>query len=90
MKDRGLELIAVNRGDSEETIRKYVQEGKFTFPIVMGGKGEQYTLGKAYGVRAYPTNYLLDSEGKVAWRGVGFSPATEKTLRDAIEKLGVK
>lgn len=53
----------------------------------MGGSGEQYTLGKAYGVQAYPTNYLVDSDGKVAWRGVGFN---EPELREALAKLGVE
>jgi hypothetical protein len=38
-------------------------------------------------VQAYPTNYVLDLEGKVVWRGVGFN---EAEIRAALEKLGVK
>jgi hypothetical protein len=54
----------------------------------MGGSGEQYTLGKAYGVRAYPTNYLVDAAtGKILWRGVGFN---EEALRAALAKAGVQ
>lgn len=77
----------MNRGDPKDQIQKYVRQGKFTFPIVMGGDGAQYTLGKAYGVQAYPTNYLVDASGKVAWRGVGFD---EPALRAALAKLGVE
>jgi hypothetical protein len=53
----------------------------------MGGQGEKYTLGKAYGVQAYPTNYLVGPDGKVLWRGVGFD---EGSLRSALEKAGLK
>lgn len=87
LKDKGLELIAVNSGDSADTINKYAAANKFTFKIVMGGSGPQYAVGKAYGVQAYPTNYLLDANGKIVWRGVGFN---ENALRGAIDKLGLK
>jgi hypothetical protein len=77
----------VNRGDTKEQILQYVSQGKFSFPIVMGGSGNQYTLGKAYGVQVYPTNYLIDPDGKVAWRGLGFN---EPALREALAELGVE
>jgi hypothetical protein len=79
--------VAVNYSDSAEVINKYVAEGKFTFKIVMGGSGSNYALGKAYGVQAYPTNYLVDSDGKIIWRSVGFD---EQGLRAALEKMGLK
>ena len=87
LKGKGLELIAINSGDSAETINKYVADNKFTFKIVMGGSGPQYAIGTTYGVKAYPTNYLLDANGKIEWRGVGFN---ESALRGAIDKLGLK
>lgn len=53
----------------------------------MGGQGDSYTVGKTYGVQVYPANYLVDAEGKIVWRGVGFN---ETKLREALEKLGVR
>lgn len=38
-----------------------------------------------YRVQALPTNYLVDSTGKVIWRGVGFK---ESDLRAALKKAG--
>jgi thiol-disulfide isomerase/thioredoxin len=87
LKGKGLEVVAVNHGDSAEVINKYATENKFSFKIVMGGQGDSYTIGKTYGVKVYPTNYLVDADGKIVWRGVGFS---ETKLREALEKLGVK
>jgi peroxiredoxin len=88
LKEKGLELVAVNTGDSEEVITKYAKENNFTFKIVMGGSGKEYTLGKAYGVQAYPTNYLVDANtGNILWRSVGFD---EASMRAALEKAGLK
>ena len=78
--------MAVNRGDSDDVITKYVQENNFTFTVLKGDK-DSYAVHNAYGVRAYPTNYVLDADGKVAFRMVGFN---EQMIRQAVEKLGVK
>jgi hypothetical protein len=40
-----------------------------------------------YGVQAYPTNYVIDSTGKVVFRCVGFDP---EGIKAALAKLGVK
>ena len=77
----------MNYSDTKEKINQYVDENKFTFRVVMGGSRETYTSGPAYGVQAYPTNYLLDADGKVVWRSVGFD---EAGLRAALEKIGLK
>ena len=55
----------------------------------MGGKegSPDFAVFKQYGVQAFPTNYVLDQDGKVVWRGVGYD---ETAIRAALEKLGVK
>jgi hypothetical protein len=79
--------VAVNAFDKEEQVRKYIDENKFSFKVVLGGEGEKYTLGKAYGVQAYPTNYLVDADGKILWRSVGFD---EGGLREALARAGLR
>jgi hypothetical protein len=64
-----------------------VDKNKFTFRIVMGGSDASYAVGEAYGVVAYPTNYLIGPDGTVLWRGLGFK---EKTLRQALAKVGLE
>jgi hypothetical protein len=84
LKEKGFNLLAVNQGDSAATIQKYVKEGGFTFPIVVGGRGSVF---EQYHVEAYPTNYLLDAHGKVVYRSLGFD---ENGLRAALEQMGLK
>ena len=82
-------MVAINGIDSKETIRKYISENKFTFKVGLAGKanGAAYDIAEKYGVMAYPTNYLLDENGKVLWRGVGFN---EGEVRNALTKAGLK
>ena len=78
-------MIAVNQGDPKETINKYVKENSFTFKIGMPPQG--YGIFNDYGVQAYPTNYVIDSKGKVVFRCVGFD---EEGIKKALAGLGVK
>lgn len=79
--------MAVNAFDTEAEVSKYIADNKFSFKVVLGGEGEKYTLGKAYGVDRYPTNYLVGPDGKILWRSVGFD---EAGLRAALTAAGVK
>lgn len=84
-----MQLVAINYGDPAATIRQYIETSKWTFRIVMGGgeKDPGFPVFSHYGVQAFPTNYVLDSTGKVVWHGVGFD---EGAIRSALAKLGVK
>ena len=50
-------------------------------------KANDNGLSGKYGVKGYPSNYLLDSNGKIVFRSVGFD---EEGIRAALAKLGVK
>jgi hypothetical protein len=79
----------VNRGDAPERIRQYMSENGFRFPVLLGRSADGRTsdvFGR-YGVRAFPTNYLLDASGNVVFRSVGFD---EAGLRSALAGLGLK
>ncbi len=85
LKGKGVSLIAVDTGDKADVIRNFLKEKGYTFPVAMdkdkGGAAE------SYGVAAYPTNYVVDSKGKVIYRGIGFD---EKAMRAALKSAGVK
>ena len=77
-------MIAINNGDSKDVINNYVKENEFTFRVGMPPKG--YGIFNDYGVQAYPTNYVVDGNGKVVFRCVGFD---EKGIKAALNKLGL-
>ena len=79
-RERGLLVLAVNAGDSEEEIREVFEKNKFSFTPVRQKEDE---VSGAYGVRAYPTNYVVGPDGKVLARCVGFD---EAKLRSALDE----
>lgn len=85
--DRGLEVIAVNAGDPAARVAKYLADNKLTLTVALGGEGDAYTLGEAYGVTAYPSSFLIGGGGKILWRGVGFD---EAALLRALEAAGFR
>jgi peroxiredoxin len=88
LKAKGLEIVAVNAFDSASEVSQYVKDNKLTFKIVLGDSGEQFTLGKTYGMSGFPTSYLVDAAtGKIIWRGLIF---TEEALREALANIGLK
>ena len=78
---RGLATVAVNFGDQAETIAAYFAKEKLALTPARQEKGE---VSGAFGVRTYPTTYVIDADGKVAWRMVGLD---EESLRSALEKV---
>ena len=83
-RDDGLEILAINVSDTEKLIRHYLSKEKVSFRIALAKDTDVHTL---FGLRGYPTNYLIDGEGTVVWRSTGFD---EASLRSALAKLGVK
>ena len=92
MKDKGLEIVAVNLGDTPQSVQKFIDQHKLTFKVVMGGDAEegQRSVFSDYRVTAYPTSFLVDADGKVVWVMTGFEEESMETLRGELRKLGVR
>ncbi|MCW3053132.1 MAG: resA [Chthonomonadales bacterium] len=91
LKGKGLEVIAINRGDTDQQVQKVILEGKFTFPVALGGS--KYGDGSVYanfGVMAFPTNYLIDADGKVVWRAMGYNDFASPEFKAALKHVGLE
>lgn len=60
-------VVAVS-DEPAETVRAYVEEFGFTFPIYLDPRGE---MGRAYHVLAMPTSLFLDEAGVIRARHIG-------------------
>ena len=83
LSPKGFQLLSINDAEDAATIRKFIAREKLKFPVVMSTP----TLLNAYGIEGIPTNYLLDSRGKIVFRSVGYD---EAGLTKALAKLGLK
>ncbi|MBN1837952.1 MAG: TlpA family protein disulfide reductase [Spirochaetales bacterium] len=68
LKDKGLEVVAVNLQEDEKAVQRFVSEHGLTFPILLDRSGR---VGSTYGARSIPMTYIVDREGFVVAGTVG-------------------
>ncbi len=55
--------------------------------MLENGEGDSEIVGGKYKVRAYPTSFLIDRDGKVMYFHLGFEPGDEEHLEEEIQSL---
>ena len=78
-------IIAVNCGDDAETVKDFVEENGYTFPVVLD---EEYSISMLYPTNSIPYTVVLDAEGKVTHISTGALDAVTMYERYK-EALGV-
>lgn len=61
LKDKGFEIVSLNKGDTVENIHKFI--GKYEMSWTHSQADEAFL--QLYRVNEYPTYFLLDKEGKI-------------------------
>ncbi len=74
-KRKDVVVLAVNVNDPKERIAEWWAEEGFAHQAVRQQGSE---VSEAFGVQAYPTNYVVGPDGKVLFRGVGYDEAALK------------
>ena len=77
-------IIAVNMGETKEEVQKFVDEVKPEFTILMDSKGENV---QAWNVFAAPSNFLIDTKGKIRYTLYGGVEWDSEDITKAIQEL---
>lgn len=89
-KDKGLAVVAINCGDASEEIGPFLKGKGLTFPVALAGEGDK-EISRWYGVRGFPTTYIVGPDGRIITRDTGFSEsATLVSIRKTLATLGVE
>ncbi|RZK88092.1 MAG: redoxin domain-containing protein, partial [Pedobacter sp.] len=64
-KEKGFEILAVSLDQSKENWLKAIEQDGLPWLHVSDLKGWNNEVGRLYGIRAVPANFLLDKDGKV-------------------------
>lgn len=82
---REFEILAVNAGESEDDVRRFVEKIGVTFPILLDPQIETQAL---YRVRGLPTTFILNGDGIIEAIHLGL--LSEKQLSGYLAAVGVK
>lgn len=84
-RDRGLTVVYVANGAKvdPQSLQQAMQSEGAQFPLVLDTSS---ATTNAYGVRAFPTAYVLDKQGAVVWEGIPhYDPgAPERAIQTAL------
>ena len=70
-------ILSVETTNRAELARKFVAQYGATFPVVLD---EQKVARNLFSLKGVPTNLLIDRNGMIVFRHLGFSPGHEKML----------
>jgi peroxiredoxin len=75
LRDHGLRVVGISTaapGDAIGGTRDFIAKNGITYPVFLDGDGK---AAAAFGVRALPTNIVIDSGGKLRWMAPGMDLA---------------
>ena len=89
-KNQGFSMVAVNTIDyQKDMIPDWRNKNKFTFPILVGATDT--FLKESYNHQGNPTNMLVNADGRVLFKHVGYEGGGEKVIEAEIrEMLGLE
>ncbi|MBD3161955.1 MAG: redoxin domain-containing protein [Candidatus Eisenbacteria bacterium] len=77
-------ILAVEVSNRPEMAKEMVDEIGAEFPVLVD---EDEAAGESYGLRGYPTTWMIDREGRIVFQHLGFSPGDQAMLRAEVELL---
>jgi peroxiredoxin len=86
-KDQGFEIIAVDGKRDTERATAFIEENGLTYTMLENAEGDDDVVGNLYKVRAYPSSFLIDRDGKVMYFHLGFEAGDEEHLEEEIQSL---
>ncbi|KSU85623.1 thiol-disulfide oxidoreductase ResA [Fictibacillus enclensis] len=81
-KKQGVEILAVNVGESRVSVKNFADRFHLSFPIPLDGSRE---VTKAYGIGPIPTTFLVDKNGKVI--EITSESLSNETIKSYMEKI---
>lgn len=81
-KDEGLIILGIGL-DREEKLAPFSKSMGINYPILIDDR----KTSSAYGVKSIPTTFILNREGEIVKKFVGFSPGLEKEMEKEILPL---
>lgn len=79
---KGVQVLAVNVGESTIAVSKFAESHHLDFPIVIDSDSQVQT---AYGIDPLPATFLIDKNGKVVKYYTG--QLSENTVRDLMNQI---
>ncbi len=86
-REKGFEVIGVSVDKGEaEVVRRFSKSMDIPYPILIASEA----VTRNYGVTALPTTFLIDKEGKIQEKVIGFNSKIAKELAAKVKNSPLK
>ena len=86
LADKPFALIGVNSDRDRERLKQRMQEEEITWRSFWNGGGTSGPISQAWGVRGWPTIYVIDHRGVIRHKNVR-GPAMDQAVDQLLELL---
>lgn len=86
-QDDDFVILAVDVREGRNTVKSFIEENGYTFPVLLDTRGRAADF---YDVRAYPTTFLINTQGNVVGKAVGARQWASEDTFDLIKYLLAK
>jgi len=83
-KDKGLVFLAVAEDPAEKPVRAYMEEKRFSFPVLMDKEKKVYSKYSLFGI---PVTFLIDRKGMIVEKFIGERDWSSPEMREKILKV---
>ncbi len=86
-KDKGLKVFGLNSVDNQphsmDNLNKFLGRRQISYDIIL----TKPAVDLMYKIKGYPTMYIVDKEGKIAWIELGFDEEKFNILQEKVDEL---
>ena len=86
-RDQGFEVVAVEARRDTERATKFIARKALTYTLLENGEDDAEVVREVFGVRSFPTSFLIDRDGRILFSHLGFDEGDEKKLEEELKKL---
>jgi peroxiredoxin len=84
LHDRGLVVLGINEDDQADGVSEFARKNGANYPVLLDARRSVYN---AFHVRALPTAFIFDREGRLQGRWSNFDAATAAEETKAVDAL---
>lgn len=83
-KDQGFAVLLIQTSQTQDDGKKFLEDHNYTMTSLYS---EGSWASDHYGVKAAPTNFFIDRQGRIIFQSTGYSPGMEKKMEAQIKEL---
>ena len=87
LKPEGLEIIAIDLLRDTKNALEFIHGNQLPYTFLENGEGKEEVVKGLFGVRSFPTSFIIDQNGRIVRVHVGFDEGDEAKYEEQLHEL---